>query len=124
MSGSPLSPTGVTAWLWGGDVERADGDAERVLGGFTTVESALVFVLARDVCEPVRRRAAASRGRDATCDEETLGLRLMRAASWLSEGMRGPLDGLSDLVVVAVSPFVGAVSLVVAIVVDVGVSDW
>ena len=117
VSGSPGSPTGVVVLLRGGDVDRPAGDVDRVLGGLTATESVFVFVLASDVCDPVRRRAAASRGRDATFAGLTLlGLRLMRAASWLSEGMRGPVDGLSSL---ACSTAGGAVSLVVAIVVDV-----
>lgn len=45
-----------------------------------------------------------------------LGLRLMRAASWLSDGIRGPADGLSSLegsaVVVAASLEVAIVNVV------------
>ena len=69
-----------------------------MLGGFTAIESAFETVVeAREDCEPVRRSAAANRGRDEEDDDVLLGLRLMRAASWLREGMRGPADGRSDL---------------------------
>lgn len=50
VRGSPLSPTGVVLMLWGGDVDRPAGDVERVLGGFTAIESAFDTVVdARDV---------------------------------------------------------------------------
>lgn len=63
------------------------GDTERVDGPLTTTES-LVAVVDRDVCEPVRKSEAARRGR-AGEDEELFGLvRLIRAASWFSDGGR------------------------------------
>lgn len=66
------------------------GDVERVDGALTTMES-LVQVVDRDVCEPVRRIEAARRGRagELVADVvELAALRLIRAASWLSEGGR------------------------------------
>lgn len=73
------------------------GDAERVDGALTTTES-LVQVVDRDVCEPVRRKEAARRGRAGELVADTVGLaelRLMRAASWLSEGGRRAAAGRS-----------------------------
>ena len=67
-----------------------------LLGTFTAVESALDAVLdIIEAAEPVRRRDAANRGRDAVDAAEDVGLRLMRAASWLRDGMRAPGGGLS-----------------------------
>lgn len=66
------------------------GDVERVEGALTAMES-LVQVVDRDVCEPVRRIEAARRGRagELVIDAVVLAaLRLIRAASWLSEGGR------------------------------------
>lgn len=97
VSGSPLSPTGVTDVLWGGDVERAAGDVERVLGAFTATESAVVPCDDIDACEPVRSSAAARRGREAEEADVVFAFRLMRAASWLSDGMRAPAAGRSGL---------------------------
>ena len=60
-----------------GDVERVDP------GAFTTVES-LVEVVDKDVCEPVRRREAARRGRAGELDADAFVLaefKLIRAAS-------------------------------------------
>ena len=67
------------------------GDAERVDGTLTSMES-FVAAVDSDVCEPVRRSEAARRGR-AGEDEATDGallelVRLIRAASWLSDGGR------------------------------------
>jgi len=73
------------------------GDVERVDGALTAMES-LVEVVDRDVCEPVRRMEAARRGR---ASELVAGavvfaeLRLIRAASWLSEGGRTAGTGRS-----------------------------
>ena len=67
-----------------------------LLGTLTAVESALDAVLdIIEAAEPVRRRDAANRGRDAVDAAEDVGLRLMRAASWLRDGMRAPGGGLS-----------------------------
>ena len=82
----------------GGDVESAAGDVDLVLGTFTAVESAADVALdARETCEPVRKSAAARRGREAEDEEVLFALRLMRAASWFSDGMRGPAAGRSGL---------------------------
>ena len=67
-----------------------------LLGTLTAVESALDAVLdIIEAAEPVRRRDAANRGRDAVDAAEDVGLRLIRAASWLRDGMRAPGGGLS-----------------------------
>lgn len=68
--------------LRGGDVERAAGDVDRVLGGFTATESATEAAAedASEVDDPVRRREAASLGRMEDVGA-VFGLRLMRAAS-------------------------------------------
>lgn len=98
VSGSPLSPTGVTDVLWGGDVESAAGDVDRVLGAFTAVESAAdVAVEDSDAPEPVRRSAAARRGREAEEADVAFALRLIRAANWFNDGMRAPGAGRSGL---------------------------
>lgn len=62
MSGSPLSLEGVVDC--GGDTEIADGDVERVEGGFTATES-FVATVDSEAFEPVRRANAARRGRGA-----------------------------------------------------------
>ena len=80
---------------FGGEVERAPGEVERVMGALTATESAMDVVVDRDVCEPVRRREAARRGRTEALDEGGV-LAPMRAASWLSEGRRPPEEGRSD----------------------------
>ena len=88
----------MTDVLLGGDVESAAGDVDLVLGTFTAVESAAdVAFDAKDTCEPVRKRAAARRGREAEDEELLFALRLMRAASWFSDGMRAPVVGRSGL---------------------------
>jgi hypothetical protein len=72
-------------------VDMPEGDAERVEGGLTAIESALETVVDNDVVDPVRRIDAASLGRPARA-EAGLGallalplgkfeLMLMRAAS-------------------------------------------
>jgi hypothetical protein len=97
VSCSPPSPIGVAVLLWGGETFSWVGEVDLVLGALTAVESALDTTLdATDADEPVRRRDAARRGRDAD-DAEEVGLRLMRAASWLRDGMRAPGAGRSDL---------------------------
>lgn len=84
--------------LWGGDAESAAGDVDLVLGAFTTIESAADVALdASETCEPVRRRAAARRGREAEDADVLFVLRLMRAASWFNDGMRAPAAGRSGL---------------------------
>ncbi|KAI4525058.1 hypothetical protein K525DRAFT_192482 [Schizophyllum commune Loenen D] len=107
VSGSPsvlaVSPVGVSTV--GGDVI---GDAARVVEAFTATESCVDAVVERDALEPVRSANAARRGRpvegDAVdCCAATLGSTLMRAASWLSDGMRGGAGG-----------FVGGASLLEA----------
>lgn len=99
MSGSPPSPTGVTEVLWGGEELSCAGEVERVLGTLTAVESALDTLDAalelRDTAEPVRSSDAAKRGRDADDAEVEGGFRLIRAASWLRDGMRVPAEGRS-----------------------------
>ena len=50
-------------------------------------------VVERDVCEPVRRREAARRGRVVEAWDGGGVLAPMRAASWLSEGRRPPEEG-------------------------------
>jgi hypothetical protein len=77
---------------FGGEVESAAGEVERVCGGLTATESAREVVVERDVCELVRRREAASRGRVEAMEMDGGGvLAPMRAASWLREGRR-PLE--------------------------------
>lgn len=90
---------GVVARLPGGDVARLAGEAERDPGGFTATESEVDAAAELDTepCELVRRRAAARRGREAADAGLVFALRLMRAASWFSEGMREPVEGLSGL---------------------------
>ena len=73
------------------------GDVERVDGALTAMES-LVQVVDKDVCEPVRRIEAARRGRAGELVANEVGLaelRLIRAASWFSEGGRRALIGRS-----------------------------
>jgi len=81
---------------FGGEVERAAGEVDRVMGALTATESAMDVAVERDVCELVRRREAARRGRVEAIDGGGV-LAPMRAASWLSEGRR-PLEegGRSD----------------------------
>lgn len=66
------------------DVAVSEGDTERVDGALTTTESFVVLV-DREDCEPVRKRDAARRGR-AGDEDELEDVRLIRAASWLSDG--------------------------------------
>ena len=97
VSGSPGSPCGVLPFECGAETESAAGDAERDVGGFTATES-LVDAAADEAvefCELVRSSDAASRGRLPAV--AGLGpFRLMRAASWFSDGIRVEL-GRSDL---------------------------
>ncbi len=86
VSGSPFSPEGVLPLLRGGEMGSWAGDSARVMGGFTMVESD-VDAAAEEVLELVRRRAAARRGRLAALAGVGASS-LMRAASWLREGMR------------------------------------
>lgn len=78
------------------------GEDERVEGILTATESevdaaeAAVLEVAKEVVELVLSSAAARRGREAGAVPEPA-LRLMRAASWFREGMRGPGVGRSDL---------------------------
>jgi hypothetical protein len=84
-------------------MERDEGDAERVLGGLTAVESAADATVDSEVVEEVRRADAARRGRGAEALEFGLGplpaglfavlcALLIRAARAFREGRR--LDGL------------------------------
>lgn len=83
----------------GGDAETAPGEAERVVGGLTAIESAVEALVEREVFEPVRRAKAARRGRgaDVVAVEDVVldvlfgALMLIRAASWLREGRRPPV---------------------------------
>lgn len=49
----------------GGVPDTVAGDTDRVDGALTAIESAVDAVVDKEVVEPVRRRDAASRGRDA-----------------------------------------------------------
>ena len=99
VSGSPgpaaviASPLTEPLVEFGGEVDRAVGEVERVTGGLTATESASDVAVERDVCEPVRRSEAARRGRVAGLFGGVLAP--MRAASWLSEGRRPPEEGRS-----------------------------
>lgn len=99
VNGSPFSePTGVEVLLRGGEADNAVGEVDLVLGALTTMESEADAPVAdedSEVCDPVRRREAARRGR--TADEELVGaaFRLIRAASWFREGIRTPAEGRS-----------------------------
>jgi hypothetical protein len=63
-------------------VERAAGEVERVSGTLTATESATDVAVERDVCESVRRREAAKRGRLTTDGLASSGvLAPIRAAS-------------------------------------------
>jgi len=77
---------------FGGEVESAAGEVERVIGALTATESASDVAVETDVWEPVRRREAARRGR--WTDELVEGgvLAPMRAASWLRDGRRAEDD--------------------------------
>lgn len=92
-----MSPTGVMDVLCGGDAESAVGDVDLVFGTFTAVESAadVAALEATETCDPVRRREAARRGREAEEEEEVFAFRLMRAASWFNDGIRAPAAGRS-----------------------------
>lgn len=95
VSGSPPGGAGPAAApaadppadVVGDGAPSVDGDPARVLGAFTATLSDADATVESEAVEPVRRSAAASRGRAAGA----LGLcaALIRAASWLSEGMRG-----------------------------------
>jgi hypothetical protein len=78
VSASPLTEPLVE---FGGEVERAAGEVDRVTGTLTATESAIDVAVETDVCEPVRRREAARRGR--VTDRLVVGgvLAPMRAAS-------------------------------------------
>jgi hypothetical protein len=78
---------------FGGEVERAAGEVDRVTGALTATESAMDVVVESDVDEPVRRREAARRGRVVEAWDGGGVLAPMRAASWLSEGRRPPEEG-------------------------------
>ena len=84
--------------LWGGETERVLGDSERDVGALTAMESVVEGAVDEGVelWELVRRSEAARRGR-LPAVAGVGAFRLMRAASWLREGMRGPADGRSDL---------------------------
>ena len=79
------------------------GEDERVEEGtLTATESDVeateaVADVAREVVELVLKREAARRGREAGAVPEPV-FRLMRAASWFRDGMRGPAEGRSAFV--------------------------
>ena len=77
-------------------IESDDGDVDRVLGGFTAIESAADATVESDVDEAVRRTEATRRGRGAlgglTCGPSLL-FKLIRAASAFRDGKR--LAGLA-----------------------------
>lgn len=68
VSGSPPSGAGVAlvvvVWLCC-EVALNAGDVDRVLGGFTVMESAMEAVVLTLAVDPVRREEATSLGRDA-----------------------------------------------------------
>jgi len=64
------------------------------MGALTATESAIDVAVERDVCELVRRREAARRGRFERFIEGGVAAPI-RAASWLSEGRRPPDEGRS-----------------------------
>lgn len=81
--------------------ETVAGDPDRVDGAFTAMESTVEVVVDRDVVDPVRKRDAASRGREAAEAVAALAgapvglfapfvpaLMLILAASWFKDGMR------------------------------------
>ena len=78
-------------------MERALGDSEREVGALTRIESAVDGAAEEGVelWELVRRREAARRGRFPAV-AGVGAFRLIRAASWLRDGMRVPAEGLSD----------------------------
>lgn len=69
-------------------VAVSDGDAQRVEATLTAIESFVDAVVDSEVCDPVRRSDAARRGRAGDDVEVVLLLRLIRAASWFSDGGR------------------------------------
>lgn len=77
-------------------MDIVDGDAERVFGILTAMESMVDVVVAIEVVDPVRRALAASRGRELTAGPPfgslSWGLRPMRATS-LSRGGNRPAPG-------------------------------
>ncbi len=102
VSGSPGPAAAIASPLteplveFGGEVESAPGEVERVTGALTATESASDVVVETDVWEPVRRREAARRGRLA--DEWVEGVFApIRAASWLRDGRRLAEEGRSIL---------------------------
>ena len=121
VSGSPTSPLTEPAVELGGEMERAPGEVERVMGGLTAVESAVEVVVEREVVEPVRRREAARRGLLLTGEMEEDELAPMRAASWFREGRRPPDGARSDLETVVVAAGGGAAAIAVCVNVDGGV---
>ena len=103
---------GVLEVLPGGEVDNVAGDSERDPGGLTVTESVVdAAVDESDDCEDVLRSAAARRGRAAADAGLEPAFRLIRAASWLSDGMRVPEEGRSGF---GASIFVTGVSAVVA----------
>lgn len=118
VNGSPLSePTGVEVLLRGGEVDKAVGDVDLVLGALTAIESELDTPVADDdkeVCDPVRRRDAARRGRTTEGLLVGAAFKLIRAASWFREGIRTPDEGRSGFGALTV----GMASVELDIVVD------
>lgn len=95
----------------GGDEapETVEGDADRVEGALTAMESVVEATVDNEVVDPVpvRRRDAASLGRAADAVAALAGvpallvapfvlaaLMLILAASWFSDGIRPPAEGL------------------------------
>lgn len=98
VSASPVSPS--TDWVseCGGDADKADGDAERVLGKLTAVESTVDADVVTEVEDPVRRAATASLGRDAELLFGSLDCAPIKAASFSRGGGRiAPEGGLTVL---------------------------
>jgi len=96
VNASPPSPS--TDWVseCGGDVDRADGDTERVLGILTAVESRVDVDVVTEVEDPVRRAATASLGRDVELLFGSLDCAPMRATSFSRGGGRpAPAGGLT-----------------------------
>jgi hypothetical protein len=93
--------------LEGGDVERMDGDEDRLEDGTLTAMESLVAMEEVDP-GPVRRAKAARRGRGTAVELLLLGLTageallLIRAASWLREGRRLGFGRLSVVEVIVV----------------------
>lgn len=85
----------------GGDEapDTVEGDADRVEGALTAMESAVEATVDNEVVDPVRKRDAASLGRAAGAAALLAvpfapTLILILAASWFRDGIRPPVVGL------------------------------